>query len=96
MAVFLFNIMLRDVLIDRGFSFLLKVRRTIYFVSDTIMAVVLCIIISMIINKNTAMIVSLTKICCPFDLKKKRTPTVSQNVSQYKHKQKHSDDSVTN
>jgi hypothetical protein len=31
MAVFLFIIMLRDVLIDRGFSFLLKVRWTIYF-----------------------------------------------------------------
>jgi hypothetical protein len=31
MAVFLFIIMLRDVLIDRGFSFLLKVSWTIYF-----------------------------------------------------------------
>jgi hypothetical protein len=31
MAVFLFIIMLRDVLIDGGFSFVLKVRWTIYF-----------------------------------------------------------------
>jgi hypothetical protein len=36
---------------------------------------------SIIINKNTAMIVSLTQICCPSDLKKKRTPTVYQNVT---------------
>jgi hypothetical protein len=28
-----------------------------------------------IINKNTAMIVSLTPICCPSDLKKERTST---------------------
>ena len=31
MAVFLFTIILCDVPIDRGFSFLLKVRCTIYF-----------------------------------------------------------------
>jgi hypothetical protein len=46
--------------------------------------------------KNTAMIVSLTQICCPSDLKKKRTPTVYQNVTQYNKEQKHSHDSVTN
>jgi hypothetical protein len=39
--------------------------------------------LSIIINKNTAMIVSLTKIYCPSDLKYKRTPTVYQNVTQY-------------
>jgi hypothetical protein len=69
-------------------------------VSDAIMAVVLFIIIlsaylsirsshSIIINTNTAIIVSPIKIYCPFDLKKKRTPTVYQNVTQHNNKKKH-------
>ena len=33
------------------------------------------------------MIVSLTKIYCPSDLKKKRTPTVYQNVTQYNNQE---------
>jgi hypothetical protein len=32
----------------------------------------------------------------PSDIKKKRTPTVYQNVTQQKNKQIHSHDSVTN
>jgi hypothetical protein len=39
------------------------------------------------------MIVSLTQICCPSDLKKERTLTVYQNVSQYNNQEKHSHDS---
>jgi hypothetical protein len=46
-----------------------------------------------VLNKNTAMIVSLTKIYCTSDLKKKRTLTVYQNVTQYNNQQKHSHDS---
>ena len=42
------------------------------------------------------MIMSLTKVYCTSDLKKKRTLTVYQNVTQYNNKQKHSHDSVTN
>jgi hypothetical protein len=64
--------------------------------SDTIMAVFLSILIlcgvlkegirsigtsqSIIINKNTAMIESLTKIYFISDLKKKKTPIVYQNL----------------
>jgi hypothetical protein len=71
-VLFLLITMLCDVLIDNGRSLSRKENPRSIKTSR-----------SMIINKNTAMIVSLTKICCPFDLKKKRTPTVSQNVSQY-------------
>jgi hypothetical protein len=35
---------------------------------------------SIIINKNTAMIVSLTQICCPYDLKKERTEKRTSTV----------------
>jgi hypothetical protein len=34
------------------------------------------------------MIVSVTKICCASDLKKKRTPTVYQNATQYNNQEK--------
>jgi hypothetical protein len=44
-------------------------------------------------NKNTAMIVSLTKIYCPSELQQNRTPTVYRNVTEY-NKKKHSHDSV--
>jgi hypothetical protein len=57
-------IILCNVLIDSGRSFLLKVRWTKRTSRN------------IIINKNTAMLVSLTKIYCPSDVKKKRTPTV--------------------
>jgi hypothetical protein len=40
------------------------------------------------------MIVSLTKIYCTSDLKKKRKPTVYRNVTQYNSKQKHSHDTA--
>jgi hypothetical protein len=50
---------------------------------------------SIIINTNTAIIVSPIKIYCPFDLKLKRTPTVYQNVTQLNNKKKHSHDIVT-
>jgi nanoRNase/pAp phosphatase (c-di-AMP/oligoRNAs hydrolase) len=42
---------------------------------------------SIIINKNTVMIVSLTKIYCTSDLRKKRTPTVYQNATQYNNQE---------
>ena len=42
---------------------------------------------SIILNKNTAVIVSLTNIYCPSDVKKKRTPTVYQNVTQYNNQE---------
>ena len=42
---------------------------------------------SIIINKNTAMIVSLTKIYCPSYLKKKRTFTVYQNATLYNNQE---------
>jgi hypothetical protein len=41
----------------------------------------------LIANKNKAMIVSLTKIYCPSDIKKKRTPTVYQNATQYNNQE---------
>jgi hypothetical protein len=41
----------------------------------------MAVFLFIVIMQNTAMIVSLTQICCPSDLKKKRTPTVYQNVT---------------
>jgi hypothetical protein len=37
-------------------------------------------------NKNTAMIVSWTKIYCPSELQQKRTHTVYRNVTEYNKK----------
>jgi hypothetical protein len=67
MAVFLLIIILSDVLIDSGRAFLLKVRLTL---STKENPPSIKTSRSMIINKKTAMIVSLTKISCPFNLKK--------------------------
>jgi hypothetical protein len=85
MAVFLLSIILCVVPIDRGCSFLLKVRWTIYFSWWRCYGCVLKegqrsigTSHSIIINKTTAMIVSLTKMYCPSDIKKKRTHTVYQ------------------
>jgi hypothetical protein len=87
MAVVLFTIILRVVLIESGRSFLLRSDGQYMLLGDIIMAVFLVLLYrtshGIIPSKNTAMIVSLTKIYCPSDLKYKRKPTVYQNVTEH-------------
>jgi hypothetical protein len=67
-----------------GVLFYLRSDGQYMLLGDTGMAVCFVDYYAVIIqNKNTAMIVSLTKIYCPFELKQKRTPTVYRNVTEF-------------